>query len=94
MGSRLRGGPVGVLAGYQLRPSFNFRLEGGNGTHLSVEVECNGLVGNLHVGNLDDDLLELIVIPISKSLSHGESSVIGFIYQSAAAQFDGGGSLP
>ena len=48
-------------------------------THLSVEIECNSLVGNLHIGNLDDDLLELIMVPVGKSLSHGQSSVVGFI---------------
>jgi len=52
-------------------------------THLSVEIECNSLVGNLHIGNLDDDLLELIMVPVGESLSHGQSSVVGFIWSSA-----------
>lgn len=34
------------------------------GADLSVQVECNSLVGNLHVGDLDDDLLELVVVPL------------------------------
>jgi hypothetical protein len=34
-------------------------------THLVLEVERNGLVGNLHVGDLDGDLFELVVIPFA-----------------------------
>ena len=80
-------GWVSALSNLQISPRW------GTGTHLSVEVECNSLVGNLHIGDLDDNLLELIMIPISKSLSHGESGVIGFVYLSAAAQFHQGRKL-
>ena len=63
-------------------------------THLSVEVECDSLVGNLHIGDLDDDLLELIMVPISKSLSHRESGIVGFIYLSADVQVYKGKDIP
>lgn len=63
--SRLLGGRVGVLAGYECLFIVRHRE-----THLSVEVERDGLVGNLHIGDLDDNLLELIMVPIGKSLSH------------------------
>jgi hypothetical protein len=63
-----------------------------NGTHLSVKVECNSLVGNLHIGNLDDNLLELIMVPVGKSLSHGESRIIGFVYLSADVQVSNKGT--
>jgi len=63
-------------------------------TYLSVEVERNGLVGNLHIGDLDDDLLELIMVPVGKSLSHCQSSIIGFIYSSAEVQVFNKGDIP
>jgi hypothetical protein len=62
--------------------------------HLSVEVECNSLVGNLHIGNLDDNLLELIMVPVGKSLSHGESGIIGFVYSSADVLSNEEGDIP
>jgi hypothetical protein len=55
--------------------------------YLSVEIECNCLVGNLHVGDLDDNLLELIMVPFGQSLSHCQSSIIRFVYSSALARF-------
>ena len=48
--------------------------------YLVCKVERNGLVGDLHVGHLDDDLLELVVVPVAETLHHGESCVVGLIY--------------
>jgi hypothetical protein len=47
--------------------------------HLVTDVEGNSLVGNFHVGDLNDDLLELRVVPITEALHHGESSIVGLI---------------
>lgn len=49
-------------------------------TYLSSKIEGDGPVGNFHVGNLDDNFLELIVIPLGEALHHSQRSVVGFIY--------------
>lgn len=48
--------------------------------YLSSKIEGDGPVGNFHVGNLDDNFLELIVIPFGEALHHSQRSVVGFIY--------------
>lgn len=55
--------------------------EVGKEDRLVVEIEADGSIGYLHVGNLDGDLLELVVIPVGQSLHHGESSVIGLVWR-------------
>lgn len=49
-------------------------------TYLSSKVEGHGPVGNFHIGNLHNNLLELIVVPVGESLHHSQRSVVGFIY--------------
>lgn len=47
---------------------------------LLLEVEVESLVVDLDVGDLDDDLLELIVLPrVGGSLHHREGSVVEFV---------------
>lgn len=63
-------------------------------TYLSSKVKGHGTVGNLHIGNLDNNLLELIVVPVGESLHHSQRSVVGFIYICAlgfspALKYDG-----
>lgn len=48
--------------------------------YLSSKIEGDAPVGNFHVGNLDDNFLELIVIPLGEALHHSQRSVVGFIY--------------
>lgn len=59
------------------------RGEGGKEVRQEVglvgEVEGDGLIGNLHVGNLDSDLFELVVVPVSKAFHHGQSRVVGLV---------------
>jgi len=53
---------------------------------LVGQVEGDGFVGDLHIGNLDRDLLELVVVPLGQSLHHGKSRIVRFIWVSADGQ--------
>ena len=83
------GSESGEQIGEQIRLVMSaFLLEitdGPQPAHLVTNVERDGLVGNLHVGNLDDDLLELRVVPVAEALHHGQSGVVGLIYMSAGS---------